>query len=968
MAVDLGKLNNEQREAVVHQDGPLLIVAGAGTGKTTVITDRVVYLIEQGLAKPEEILAVTFTEKAALEMEERVDRALPFGYFDLWISTFHAFSERILKDNGLNIGLPTDFKLLTQTSAWILMRQNLDKFDLKYYKPLGNPNKFLNSLISHFSKCKDQMIYPKDYLEYSENNLEDEERIKELANCYHIYQQLLLENNYLDFGDLINYCLQLFQKRPSILEKYQAKFKYILVDEFQDTNKAQYELIKLLSQPKNNLTVTADDDQAIYKWRGASVGNIKQFKKDFPGAKEICLIKNYRSSQNILDLAYNFIQANNPNRLEYISKIDKKLQAQKTESGTISFLNFTTAEEEAKGVAKKIAELLQADITARLNDFAVLVRANNSAGVFAKILEKNGIPCQFLASQGLYQKPIVLNIISYLKLLDNYHESLALYRVLSLPIFDIDNNDIMRITQESHKNSQSVYETLTKLSVIKGISQETLKKVIFILSLINRHTEMAKTRSVGEVFVSFLNDSGYLKYLAQNDKLLEIDLLTQFYKKIKEFEDSSIDPLLKTFLSQLNWELEGGEQGKLDFDPEQGPESIKIMTIHSAKGLEFKYVFVVGLVDKRFPSIERKDPIEIPDGLAKEDLPEGDIHLQEERRLFYVGLTRAKNGIFLTSAQNYGGKTLKKPSIFLIELGFATPKPDRAKAGSEQILDGVAKEPPALKIENWPMPDHFSFTQLAAFQKCPYQYKLAHILKVPVKGKPSFSFGKTIHNTLNDFLRSYFEKPNQSQDNLFGFGNYSARSVVSLEDLMGLYEKNWIGEWYESKSQKDDYKKLGQKILKNFYDDFIKNPPKILFIDNEIALELPFNLKVGDYILKGKIDRVEETSEGIKIVDYKTGKKKEKLEKDDKIQLLIYQIALEEIWKINPTQLVYHYIEDGEKVSYLGTDVEKEKLKEHIIDVILQITKSDFKATPGFHCQFCDFYNICQFASGGGEE
>ncbi|MEK7103786.1 MAG: UvrD-helicase domain-containing protein, partial [Patescibacteria group bacterium] len=241
MAVDLEKLNPEQKQAVVHQDGPLLIVAGAGTGKTRVITDRVAFLIEQGLAKPEEILALTFTEKAALEMEERVDREMDFGYSDIWVSTFHSFAERVLKENGLDIGLP-DFKLLDQTGAWLLMRQNLENLNLKYYKPLGNPNKFIRALLDHFSKCKDQMIYPKEYLEHADSlktNLTDlpeeseESRIQEVAAAYHAYQQLLLENNFLDFGDLINYCLQLFQKRPNILQKYREKFKYILLDEFQ---------------------------------------------------------------------------------------------------------------------------------------------------------------------------------------------------------------------------------------------------------------------------------------------------------------------------------------------------------------------------------------------------------------------------------------------------------------------------------------------------------------------------------------------------------------------------------------------------------------------------------------------------------------------------------------------------------------------------------------------------------------
>jgi len=287
---NLGRLNKEQKQAVTHQDGPLLIVAGAGTGKTTVITERIAWLIEEELAKPEEILALTFTDKAAGEMEERVDKALPYGYTDLWVMTFHAFSERILHTHALDIGVPNDFRLLTQTEQWLLVRANLEKFNLDYYRPLGNPTKFIHALVKHFSRCKDEEIWPEDYLKYTENlrvNLDGMEasggkakgkrqkakdakegtekdngqkeerkdeseikRLEEVANAYHIYQQLLLDNNTLDFGDLINYTLKLFRTRLKILKKYQEQFKYILVDEFQDTNFSQYELVKLLAGEK----------------------------------------------------------------------------------------------------------------------------------------------------------------------------------------------------------------------------------------------------------------------------------------------------------------------------------------------------------------------------------------------------------------------------------------------------------------------------------------------------------------------------------------------------------------------------------------------------------------------------------------------------------------------------------------------------------------------------------------------
>ena len=304
---ELKKLNPEQEKAVKWKNGPLLIIAGAGTGKTTMLTRRISWLIEQGMAKPEEILGLTFTEKAAEEMDNRVNQLLPIGYSELWISTFHSFCDRILKQHGLDIGLATDFKILDEVQAWLLFRENLSQFNLDYYRPLGNPTKFIRVLLSHFSKCKDEEIYPEDYLKYSDDlrlnmdgaavgskaikgkhkkeiaqSQQEADRIKEIAEAFSLYQKLLLDNNALDFGDLINYCLKLFKTRPKILEKYREQFKYVLVDEFQDTNWSQYELVKLLASPKNNLAVSADDDQSLYLWRGSSFNNVLRFRKDFP--------------------------------------------------------------------------------------------------------------------------------------------------------------------------------------------------------------------------------------------------------------------------------------------------------------------------------------------------------------------------------------------------------------------------------------------------------------------------------------------------------------------------------------------------------------------------------------------------------------------------------------------------------------------------------------------------------------
>lgn len=1016
----LSDLNTEQKEAVLYTDGPLLIVAGAGTGKTTVITRKVAYLIHKKNIQPEDILAVTFTERAASEMEERVESLLPYGFVDLWVSTFHSFCERILKEYGLDIGISNDFKVLDTTACWLLVRQNFNRFNLKYYRPLGSPTRFIYALINHFSRCKDEGIFPEDYLKYADdlkfnfedykkknNEMEDElERIKEIAQAYHEYQKLLLENNSLDFGDLINYCLKLFQTRPLILKKYQEKFKYILVDEFQDTNWAQYELVKLLASPKNNLTVCADDDQSIFQFRGASFNNVLQFKKDFPKSKEVVLVKNYRSCQEILDLSYKFIQLNNPNRLEYqlnqvqqlkenaqkkgvdlnlFKKIDKKLLSQVEEKAIIELLHFNTHHEEIDGVINKIINLLKEDKDSTFNDFAILTRTNETANSFSRAMEKFNLPYHFVASQGLYSKPVILDIISYFKLLDNYHEDSAMYRILNLPFLNVDYNDIVEITNYSYKKSQSTFETLQQLSLVPNISQNTIQKINFLLSLIKKHTIYAKEKNVSELFLDFLQSSGYLKYLTKKDtpkNRESLDLINQFYDKIKEFEESQIEARLKNFMEMLNLELEAGEEGSLKFDPEIGPDMIKIMTIHSAKGLEFKYVFLPSLVDKRFPTISKRDPIEIPEPLIKEVIPSGDIHLQEERRLFYVALTRAKKGLFLSFADNYGGARNKKPSRFLFELGIlhneikgSSAKDLKDKILTDTILLKNSEELNKNKVLISKLPSHISFTQIAAFNKCPLQYKFAHILKIQVKGNASFSYGKTMHNSLFDFVRLWLKKQKEPQYIQKDFFNKSKKENIkskttplTFDDLIEIYKRNWIDDWYESKQREQEYFNTGKDALKKFYNIFSQNPPEVAIVNGEFALEQKFNIKIGNHLLIGQIDRIDILEKGkknkVEIIDYKTGQAPKNLMPEDKKQLLIYQIAAEEVLNFEPVRLTYYYLDSATTFSFIGSDKEKEGLKKEIEEVAQKIKRSNFAPTPGWHCKFCDFKNICEFKVG----
>lgn len=984
-------LNQEQLKAVSFGKGPLLIIAGAGTGKTTVITNRINYLIMQQKIKPEEILALTFTEKAAGEMEERVDKLLPYGYVDLWISTFHSFAERILKQEGLNIGLSNEFQLLNETQSWMLVRKNLELFDLEYYKPLGNPTKFIHALIKHFSRCKDEEVYPKDYLKYSEKLelnkdtkqgdkiLDDEAlRIKEIASAYHQYQQLLLDNNAMDFGDLINYTLKLFKTRPAILKEYQKKFKYILVDEFQDTNYAQYDLIKMLLDENQNITVVADDDQSIYKFRGASVSNILKFQEDFPKTEKVVLTQNYRSAQEILDLSYNFIQLNNPDRLEIQGKVNKKLKSESKEKAVIEHIHKSSLDGEIEAVAKKIIELKEKEPELNWNDFAVLVRANDSATAFTNYFKQIKLPHLFYALRGLYNKPVILDVLAFFKLLDNYHESAAVYRILTSPVFDFSFEELSKISHFARRKTFSLYEALKNINLVPQITEETMSETNRVLALVEKYSQLSIEKSPSQVYLGFLKDSGYLEILTSKETLenkQSLNHLNQFYKKVQDYEASITEPRVKEFLNELELEIDAGDTGSLSFDPESGPDLVNIMTIHSAKGLEFKYVFIPNMVDLKFPTTERKEPILLPEDLIKDILPTGDVHIQEERRLFYVAMTRAKKGLFLTSAKNYGGVREKKISRFLKELKETNPDFTLNEGTNEEkIKNKLLDEQKIVKYQEekftWVIPSPFSFSQIAAFSKCPYQYKFSFLYKIPVFGKPVFSYGKSIHSALQKIMDLYMSSYSRPQQDLFGAiekassqNGQSVRKEVKItqEQVLDILKESWIDDWYESKQQKQEYFNKAKEAIKLFYKELKKNPPDVLF------LEKGFNLKLTEegiiYPIKGFIDRVDILSDNTaEVIDYKTGSAKDKLTFDEKIQLILYQIALEEVFNQKVSKLTFYYVDENKKLSFEANEKDIEKTKSIIKEAIAQIKVSNFPAHPSqFVCKYCDFNSICEY-------
>lgn len=1005
------QLNKEQQEAAVHSNGPLLIVAGAGTGKTALITARIARLIKEGLAKSDEILALTFTEKAAGEMEERVDKLLPLGYFDLNISTFHSFGEKLLRQSGFDIGLPADFKLFNEFEQYSLVKKNLDRLNLNYYRPMGNPTKFIRALLSHFSRLKDEDVSPEDYLLYAEELKQDLDgmlsggvgkkktgkrdtgtdsflnaegefdpevaefevtKINETANAYHIYQQLLLENGALDFGDLINYSLKLFRERPNILEKYRARFKYILVDEFQDTNWAQYELVKLIAAPHNNIVVVGDDDQAIFRFRGASMTNIMQFRKDYPKAKKIFLKENYRNSQNILDLAYRFIKLNNPNRLEYQFKEDKttdeelnkELQANTKEEGSIELISGADSADEIARVINRIAELKIKDKEAVWGDFAILARANDHAREVCSFLEEARFPYLLYSSRGLYGKDVILNSINYLRALVDYYNNASLFKVLNLPMWDFTFEDLVGFNYLSSKKAWSIFQILENTRAL-GIANDKQERIDKFLAKFKKHANEARKNNTSDVFLNFINETGYLSYLKslnEKESVEAFNYLEQFMKRIKAFEKDADNKTVGAFLDELEAEIDAGESGALPIDIDSSPDSIKVMTIHASKGLEFKYVFIISMVDKRFPTTEKKELIAIPDALLKEPLPKGDHHLEEERRLFYVGLTRARRGVFLSWARDCGGKREKKPSRFLIETELLKDTTiadyDKDLKGKKEV-DFLKKKEDKQPEDFVPlMPKVFSYTQLAAFENCPYQYRFAHILKIPVRGKPSFSFGKTMHSALQKIFERVALGADSSQGSLFGEAT-DKKNDISLEECYKLYEESWVDDWYPSEKLKEEYRKKGKNIIKDFYEKHKDNWPKTLMLERGFTIKV----KADDenFTVRGQIDRIDEMDDKIYLVDYKTGAPKDKLGFSEKEQLFIYQLASAELFRQPVGGLKFYYLDNNSEVEFLGSEKDLEKIENKISLQISEIRKGKFPANPGPLCKFCDFKDICEF-------
>ena len=625
-------LNDKQKEAVLSTEGPCLVIAGAGSGKTKVLTHKIAYLMQEKNVKPWSILAITFTNKAANEMKERVENLIGDVAKDMWIGTFHSICVRILRRYIDRIGFTSSFIIFDSSDQRTLVKQCL--------KQLNVDDKMLNdrAVLSEISNAKNEMLEPDAYKLRTNNEI----RKETIAKIYELYQKRLRENNAIDFDDIINYTIRILSENPDVLEYYSNKFEYVLVDEYQDTNKAQFTLVSILAARHGNITVVGDNDQGIYSFRGADITNILNFEKDFPGTKIIKLEQNYRCTQNILDAANAVIKNNE-------TKYEKKLWTENGKGGMITVFRGNDEYDEANFVVENINRLRREEYMT-YNDFAVLYRMNSQSRSIEDILRRENVPYKIIGGLKFYERKEIKDTIAYLRLIQNLSDNLSLTRIINEPKRGIGKTSLDNVQQIAVQSETSMYDVIKRADEF-GLNRVFVNSREFV-SQIEELRAKKDNIKISDLIKETLNKTGYTKALEDEDTTeaeTRLENIEEFLTVAMEFEEQMAENSLEEFLEGITLSSD------LDNTDDQ-EDTVTLMTLHSAKGLEFPVVFLVGMEEGIFPGYKSI-------GEPKE--------LEEERRLCYVGITRAKQNLFISCARQrtiFGSTSCNQVSRFVKEI------------------------------------------------------------------------------------------------------------------------------------------------------------------------------------------------------------------------------------------------------------------------------------------------------------
>jgi len=988
------KLNPSQQAAVEHTDGPIMVLAGPGTGKTRVVTNKIAHLIQNKGYKPDQILALTFSNKASLEMEKRVRELIP-EVIGFQISTFHSFCNEVVRTHSLELGLDASGNVISDNFQKAFLLGHLDQLGLEFFDVPLKPVDLAHTFQGAISRFKQENITLERLEEYlaARPEAKDEEtaKLRDLARAYRAYEHFKAEKRLQDFGDMQLNIIKLFEQRPAVLERYRKRFKYVIVDEFQDSDFIQLQIIFMLA-PSGNITVVSDDDQSIYRFRGAYSTNMVEFNEFFEAqglpVKRLVLDVNYRCTANIQSVAGNLI-LNNPNRQA------KEITTAKGPGTPVSIVHYLNDWEQAKGITRTIIELHNAGRA--WDDIAILVRRRIDSLQIIENLEKAGVPVEIIEVREYFRKPVVNAVVAYLKVLSDpeQHQS-ALGQLMLRPVHGINNGEIQALGRYAKDQRCTIWDALNDLYEFKGDP-----------------THLASFKAELDRISSIMGDEGLLHLVRAvlfgkdlfrveiaQERTENIRLLSRFLELTLEFLEVYPDASLRDFLMYIE------ALANLKMEEKSLAEaigSVRLLTVHGSKGMEFPIVFVPSLNKRRFPSRFQPYKINIPQELnhgVDLDANPNELHLQEERRLCYVAITRAKEHVYLSSYEMYGSNKNPTPrSLFLEEIergedGFMsdaqTELMDELEERStsfesaihQKLQKGIHRQewseaiealtalaihqgddvgklavPNDLDLEEYgeqltivdeeTLQNHledivYSPSRLERYEDCPKRYWYSYVLMIPGMPRTYFSLGTLVHDVCEQLAI-----------------RIKANEVVTIDEALAIFEAKWRPSAYDYEEQEQQDHAEAERMIRDFMARQAAKSTTIIDVEKWVRVELEGR------VIEGKVDRIDDAGDVLQVIDYKSSKNmksKPKLRQD--VQLGLYQIGVENSFGKPVGDIGHWYLRhDQERMVRFGEE-DLEAIRKRARSAIQGIEAGKFEATPSYQtCMWCDYRELCSKAT-----
>jgi len=923
-----------------------LVIAGPGTGKTEVVTRRAAWLIATKRARPREILALTFTDNAAEEMRARIDVLVPYGQADAQVNTFHAFGDRLIREHSFELGLPGDVRLINRAEAIVLLREHLFELGLVRYRPLGDPTRFLGALVDLFQRAKDQVVSPRDLAAYagglpatSPSELDIAQTQVELSAAFSRYQALLTERGLIDHGDQVSLAVRILLERPQVRDAVTRRYRYLLVDEFQDMNSIQLELVQALTNDARNVTIVGDPDQAIYAFRGAGSDNMASFQERHLDARQIILRRNYRSEQPIIDAAHRLIMhvSTRPNAWER--------QVAHRHSRTAVPVRSTwygSPEEEADGVAAAITEALAAG--ARPRDFAVLARSNAEIESMARSLRVRDIPVRTHLPADFFAQPAVRPLLAYLRVIADPQQTLELYALATSSPYALGGAPLTDLLSRARRRHRSLWEVLGE-SVDRGAELEASfgKGAARLIEDVSAGVLLSHQRSSAEVLYDYVRRSGRLARLVADAEAADARAVARFFEIVRSRAGLLGHDRVQVLVPYLDTLIEADDEladsGPLDID------AVSVLTIHRAKGLEFGTVYLTGLTDGRFPARARPQTLDLPWDEIHGQRPKAETDgLDEERRLCYVAITRAREALWLSHhVGGPGGRGRRRPSPFIAE---ALDSPSTAAAigldaiGQIEAL-GAPPIPVPLRDTETSVPAILSYSELESYLDCPERYRLRHVVGLPTPSHHALTYGSAMHQSVAAFHLSR------------GRGQ-----PLSETELLDVFARGWSPEGFLSREHEEARFAAGREALRRFHHEQTAAPADV------VAVERPFVFKLDELSIRGRMDRVDRTVEGAVIVDYKASDVRDQKKADDRardsLQLQVYALAHEAESGSLPHEVRLHFLDSGVVGAARPDEVRLDKARAKLRAAAAGIRQGEFEPRPNpVSCGYCPFRQIC---------